>query len=157
MQKKDHPFKACTVYDPWMHSVDLMIPSVKPILSIQSSSFHWKENVSQMKVHFSRLVDKDTSKLIVITQSTHEDFSDFPILFPKITRNVKVRGERLSLHTKELYVQATVEFFAMHSTGEAFRDLKTTDYLNGKVDEILVDDAAITYLDQKSKALWNSK
>lgn len=109
-----------------------------------------------MKTYFDKLAEKDKSRIVVITQSTHEDFSDFPILFPKITRNVKVRGDRLSLETKDLYVNLTVEFFANYSTNKALEGSKSDKYLSGSAAGLLVGTEAIEYLDGKSKALWNS-
>jgi len=139
-----------------MHSVDRSQKTTKPHLSIQSASFHWQENVSQLTDHFNNLKDNEASRLFVVTHSTHEDFSDFPILFTSIMKNKKVRGVRKSEETKDLYIGLTVEFLANNCTSDATCALRGERHLEGDVEGILKCKEGMEYLQSNSKLEWNS-
>lgn len=106
-----------------------------------------------MKTHFDTLKYKNESRIVVITHSTHEDFSDFPILFPTLTKNKKVRESRTSLKTKELYVDLTVSY--LNSFLDDRDDMHGAS-VDKEVDGVNIGKAAIDYLENSSKPEWNS-
>ena len=91
MQSADHPFHCGVLLDPWMHSVYTDDTINVPVLNLQSETFHWQTNLTSLETfHRSKL---SNSPFMVIKSTAHQDFSDFPILFPRITRKMGLSGD----------------------------------------------------------------
>ncbi|KAJ3044177.1 Platelet-activating factor acetylhydrolase [Rhizophlyctis rosea] len=85
------PFGVGIIFDPWMHAVG-ELDITKPFITIQSETFHWRENLDPISRLLSHPSHHPSTKFIVIRNTAHQDFSDFPSLFPFVSRKLGLGG-----------------------------------------------------------------
>lgn len=136
-----------------MHSVDLDSRTACPVLTIQSATFHWRTNFQQLLQHFSTL--PKSSILIAITETSHEDFSDFCLNFPVIMKRINQRGIREPVDSKKLWVDCCLEFLKIHCDHHILNQIKVIQQLNGSNSCVLVEDKAIRFVKYNMKENWD--
>ncbi|KAI9017191.1 platelet-activating factor acetylhydrolase [Gaertneriomyces semiglobifer] len=80
--RPDYPFKLGIVLDAWMLAVNATEPISTPLLSVNTASFHWRENADALSRVLSSARAHAHSLHIVLKDTAHQNQSDFPVLFP---------------------------------------------------------------------------
>ncbi|KAJ3205720.1 Platelet-activating factor acetylhydrolase [Entophlyctis luteolus] len=89
LQDPSTPFAAGIILDPWMWAMPSFSAVTKPIISVQSGTFHWRENLTQLKEVWDKSNSLLHNKFAVVKDTGHQDVSDLPGIFYWITRWVK--------------------------------------------------------------------
>lgn len=80
-----------------------------PVLSIQSETFHWPKNLEAMLRQYEP--GHNGSKFILVKGTAHQDFSDFPFLFPWSMRMMKLSGSNSAIDSwKNGWGPACIDF-----------------------------------------------
>ncbi|KAJ3033977.1 Platelet-activating factor acetylhydrolase, partial [Rhizophlyctis rosea] len=96
--------------DPWMFAVATDIDITKPFITIQSETFHWRENLDPIKKLLHSPHKNPATTFTIVRNTAHQDFSDFPYLFPTLSRRLKLGGSTDPHISLALYDEMIVKF-----------------------------------------------
>ena len=90
-------YRCGIVLDAWMFSLPRTITITHPLLSINSSAFHWRANLVRLHAlfpHLSTTISEAERKSHFLTQpnTAHQNHSDFPLLLPNLMAKIKMSG-----------------------------------------------------------------
>lgn len=117
---KDNRFKVAVALDSWMFPLDKNVykdVSSVPILFVNSESFHWPSNISNI-----RKLDQDTfdvsaeRKIVTVLGSVHQSHSDFPLLvkWSWLAQKFKLQGAGDPLQMSKIHNELLVAFIGKH-------------------------------------------
>ncbi|KAL2916203.1 hypothetical protein HK105_204294 [Polyrhizophydium stewartii] len=85
LSRPNHPFACGVMLDPWMFPVKNPNVTV-PFLTIQSETFHWRQNLTELSSMFRSSATHPSSRFAYIRGTAHNDPSDLAGLFPGVLR-----------------------------------------------------------------------
>ncbi|KAJ2997825.1 Platelet-activating factor acetylhydrolase [Globomyces sp. JEL0801] len=98
-KKAPHTFKCAVVMDPWMHAV----PHT-------ATRFNWRENIEHQKRLMGMPGTHKDSRFGYITDTKHNDVSDFSLLYPKVMLLAKQSGPAHPLETHLVLEEVLFDF-----------------------------------------------
>lgn len=120
----DKRIKCCAAMDVWWEPIDKMefekLAGKVPVLLLNTENFDWKalRDARTMFVRARRDATQDGRALVTelktIKGTSHQDQSDFTMLFPKIMKKMGVAGKLDPCLTKCINSRACLDFFHKH-------------------------------------------
>lgn len=112
----DHKFRCGVVLDAWMFSLPRELVIKTPLLSINTSAFHWRANLVRLHALFPHLAGtaatpaEKASVFITQPDTAHQNHSDFPLLFPNLMSAIKMSGKADAYAAARAQNRATLAF-----------------------------------------------
>jgi hypothetical protein len=133
-----------------MFAVD-NIPITKPMMSIQSHSFHWKPNLEPYKTLHVHPSAHKLNLFSVVLETNHQEMSDLPALSVKLMKAFKVTGGRSPALIQATYDLENVLFLKRVLTTLANEQGKEANRVVQGLPDVQEDDI------DKKVALWGDE
>ncbi|KAI8927310.1 platelet-activating factor acetylhydrolase, isoform II-domain-containing protein [Entophlyctis helioformis] len=111
LSRENHPFKCGVTTDPWMFPLLHLNRVTVPHLTIQSETFHWRDNINELSQMLKSANANPNNRVGMIKNTAHNDFSDFSGLFPSTLRRVGQTGKGDPLVCQLINDEWMTEFF----------------------------------------------
>ncbi|KAI9003426.1 platelet-activating factor acetylhydrolase, isoform II-domain-containing protein [Hyaloraphidium curvatum] len=143
-------FRCGILLDAWMFAVPADTRLSVPLLSLNSSSFHWRANLVRLHALFPHLMpgspmpaQERDSAFLTFPDTAHQNASDLPLLLPTLIRATGMAGKADPVKAARAQNRAALGFLRLRLGSEVARGLVPKEYEGYLVGETLDGDAVL--------------
>ncbi|KAJ2999747.1 Platelet-activating factor acetylhydrolase [Globomyces sp. JEL0801] len=141
-------FKYSIILDPWMFPVEKGFTISIPTLTVQSSHFHWKDNLESMIDMVYKEKNNDNVHFAVIDGTRHDHCSDFGFIFNNLYSYTFYRGIRTAKEAHMIMHQLFYDFIIKNTIVDEGTLLEESSTLGDLEKYVMYDEDAQNLLDQ---------